>query len=168
MGAWGFGPFENDGAGDLLAGIHHGDFTFDAVEWAFEDADYLEVDGGQIAVALAALVQAANGKLPVPSEIDASQLRTFADQLSPERLAWIQSQLDRALSDGEASELYELERGEAQLPAPPLGALDGDGGAGLGGRHHRAVHRHRHQDVGGHRHPALGERHIGEGLVAQR
>ena len=51
MGAWGSGPFENDGAGDLLASIRAGDFSFDALGWAFEDG-YLEVDGGQIALAL--------------------------------------------------------------------------------------------------------------------
>ena len=55
MGAWGSGPFENDGAGDLIASIGHGDFTFESVAWAFE-GDYLEVDGGQIAIALLELV----------------------------------------------------------------------------------------------------------------
>ncbi|KNC24078.1 hypothetical protein FF38_10718, partial [Lucilia cuprina] len=41
-----------------------------------------------------------------------------------------------------------VQRGEAQLAAPPLRALERDGGARLGGRHHGAVHRHRHHDVG--------------------
>jgi hypothetical protein len=107
MGAWGYGPFENDGAGDLLAAIRHDDFSFEGLGWAFEDLDYLEVDGGQIAVALAALVRVVRGELAAPTEIEA-QLEGFAALLDPERLEWIQARLDRTLSDGESSELYEL------------------------------------------------------------
>jgi hypothetical protein len=108
MGAWGYGPFENDGAGDLLAAIRHGDFSFQSVEWAFEDPDYLEVDGGQIAIALAALVRVTHGEVPAPTEIGAAQLESFTAQLDPQRLAWIQAQLDRSLSDSESSEVREL------------------------------------------------------------
>lgn len=108
MGAWGHGPFENDGAGDLLAEIRHGDFTFEGVEWAFEDPEYLEVDGGQIAVALAALVRVTRGELATPEEVDTASVEAFAAQLNPERVEWITAQLERTLSNGEASELYEL------------------------------------------------------------
>ncbi|MFC9983080.1 DUF4259 domain-containing protein [Microbacterium keratanolyticum] len=104
MGAWGHGPFENDGAGHFLAEIRHGDFTFGG-EWAFEDPDYLEADGGQIAVPLAALVRVTHGELATPEEVDAASVEAFAAQLNPERLEWITAQFERTLSDGEASEL---------------------------------------------------------------
>ena len=106
MGAWGYGPFDNDGAGDLLADIRKGNFTFEGVEWAFEDPDYLEVDGGQIVIALAALARAFLGGLAAPESVP--NLEVFGAQLTADRLAWIQSQLDRTLSDGKSSELYEL------------------------------------------------------------
>ncbi|KAB1652962.1 DUF4259 domain-containing protein [Pseudoclavibacter chungangensis] len=109
MGAWGTKPFENDGALDLLAEIRHGDFSFDGIAWAFEDPDYLEIDGGQIAVALAALVRITRGDADVAtSEFVPEDLGAFASLLTPERIAWIQRQLDRTLAGGDASELYEL------------------------------------------------------------
>ncbi|WP_454557298.1 DUF4259 domain-containing protein, partial [Salmonella enterica] len=80
---WGSGPFENDGAGDLIASIGHGDFTFETVEWAFED-DYLEVDGGQIAVALLELVlivRADRKRDPATQDLD---LDSFTSTLTSE------------------------------------------------------------------------------------
>lgn len=108
MGAWDTGPFDNDGALDVLAEIRHGDFTFAGIDELFDDPEYLEVDGGQIAVALAALVQASRGKMDAPAGLGGAELESFAAMLTPERLDWLQAQLDRALADGESSELYEL------------------------------------------------------------
>ncbi|MFJ3395293.1 DUF4259 domain-containing protein [Leifsonia aquatica] len=106
MGAWGSGPFENDGAGDLLAEIGDGSFSFDEIVWAFEDDDYLEVDGGQMAIALAELVIVVREQKPVAYEgID---LAAFQGMLNPERIQWIHDQAVRATSDSDASELYEL------------------------------------------------------------
>ncbi|MEP7764998.1 DUF4259 domain-containing protein [Sanguibacter sp. 25GB23B1] len=109
MGAWGSGPFENDGAVDLLASIRAGEFSFDELGWAFED-DYLEVDGGQIALALVDLslvgLGVRNG--PPSSDLTGIDLGPFLAGLSRERLAWVVSVADRTLSGSEASELYEL------------------------------------------------------------
>lgn len=109
MGAWGSGPFENDGAGDLLASIRAGEFSFDGLAWAFED-DYLEVDGGQIALALVDLSLVGLGvrARPATSELVDLDLAPFLDELSRERLAWVVAVADRTLSGSEASELYEL------------------------------------------------------------
>lgn len=107
MGAWGSGPFENDGAGDLLGSIRDGDFSFDELGWAFEDG-YLEVDGGQIALALVDLALVGLGVRPATAELVDVDLATFAASLSHERLDWILDVADRALSGSEASELYEL------------------------------------------------------------
>ena len=105
MGAWGAGPLENDGAGDLLASIRHGDFSFEEIAWAFEDSDYLEVDGGQIAITLAHLVVAGREGTAVPGLDDVGP---FLAQVTPERVAWIRAQVGLTLAGGETSELYEL------------------------------------------------------------
>ncbi|WP_425956778.1 DUF4259 domain-containing protein [Xylanimonas sp. McL0601] len=106
MGAWGIGPFENDGAADLVANIRQGRFTFENIMWAFEDPAYVDVDGGQIAVALGALVQATRGLAanPVP-DLD---LDAFSDQLTPARVEWVRTQIDRVTDGSLSSELYEL------------------------------------------------------------
>lgn len=107
MGAWGSGPFENDGAGDLLASIRSGDFSFDELGWAFEDG-YLEVDGGQIALALVDLALVGLGVRPPSPVLEDLDLTGFSAELSGERLSWIVGVADTALSGAEASELYEL------------------------------------------------------------
>lgn len=109
MGAWDVGPFDNDGALDLLAEIRMGDFSFESFTSAFEDEDYLEIDAGQMAVALAALVRITNQDPGAPDNpLGEADLAAFAAQLTPERISWIRQQQERALSDGEHSELYEL------------------------------------------------------------
>lgn len=105
MGAWGHGPFENDGAGDLLAGLRHGDVDLDGLAWAFEDEDYLEVDGGQIAVALAELVVRLRAGEETPDVGDPAVLLAA---MTPERTAWLRRQVERTIADAETSELYEL------------------------------------------------------------
>ena len=107
MGAWGSGPFENDGAGDLVASIRAGDFSFDELGWAFEDG-YLEVDGGQIALALVDLALVGLGIHAPASGVADLDLTDFVADLSRERLDWIVSVAERTLSGSEASELYEL------------------------------------------------------------
>ena len=107
MGAWGSGPFENDGAGDLLASIRSGDFSFDELGWAFEDG-YLEVDGGQIALALVDLALVGLGVRPPSPDLEDLDLTSFLAELSGERLSWIVDVADTTLSGAEASELYEL------------------------------------------------------------
>lgn len=107
MGAWGSGPFENDGAGDLLASIRSGDFSFDALGWAFEDG-YLEVDGGQIALALVDLALVGLGVRPRSTDVEDLDLTSFVADLTGDRLVWILDVADTTLSGSEASELYEL------------------------------------------------------------
>lgn len=106
MGAWGIGPFENDNAAELLDQVRSGDFAFEAMDWAFEDPDYLEVDGGQFAIALGSLVQVARGELPLPAPD--LNLSSFAAQLTSDRVKWIRAQVERALSGADYSELYDL------------------------------------------------------------
>ena len=115
MGAWSNEPFGNDGAGDLVATMSTGEFTFDALGWAFED-DYLEVDGGQYAIALveiALVVQGARDPHPALADVD---LTTVAPLFTEDRVRWIVEMADRALLDSESSELYELwdEAGELE------------------------------------------------------
>lgn len=106
MGAWGVGPFENDGAMDFVADLRAGDFTLDGLAWAFEDEEYLEVDGGQMALALAEVAVAIRQNAPSPvSDLD---LSAVAVHFTPENVAFIHAQVKRTLSDAEHSELYEL------------------------------------------------------------
>ncbi|PFG32724.1 DUF4259 domain-containing protein [Sanguibacter antarcticus] len=107
MGAWGTGPFENDGAGELLASIRAGGPVFDTLGWAIDD-DYLEVDGGQIALALVDLALVCLGtRTPAPA-LSGLDLAPLVAELSGARLDWILALADRTLSGTEASELYEL------------------------------------------------------------
>ena len=105
MGAWGVAPFENDGAGDLVASLRHGDFSFD--EWE-TDEDYLEVDGGQYAIALVEIALVALGKRAAPVELDGVDVASLTAQFTPDRLASIATLADRTLEGPECSELYEL------------------------------------------------------------
>ncbi|MDR2566758.1 MAG: DUF4259 domain-containing protein [Bifidobacteriaceae bacterium] len=115
MGAWGTGPFDNDGAADLVAEIRYDDFDLDNVAWAFEDPDHMVVDGGQIAIALGALIQAVNGLRPGPD--DELDLADFKAQLTPERVAWVRAEMLRAMSDGAVSEAYDLWEDAGELEA---------------------------------------------------
>ena len=83
-----------------------GAFSFEEVDWAFEDSEYLEVDGGQIAIALGALVRAVQGHPgSLGPELD---LSSFAARLTPARVGWVREGIERALAGPEASELFEL------------------------------------------------------------
>lgn len=104
MGAWGAGPWENDGALDLRAEIEDGGLVVEDLAWAFED-EYLEVDGGQIALALVDLALAVRGLRPAPGDLD---LGRVAPVFTPEVVAWIAEQADRTLAGTETSEAYEL------------------------------------------------------------
>lgn len=125
MGAWGSGPFENDGAGDLIASIGHGDFTFDSVKWAFED-DYLEVDGGQIAVALLELVMIVRADRKRVPDVEELDLDDFADALTDANLTWLVEMVERTISSTD-SELFELwdEQGPEELAAWRIPVVDG-------------------------------------------
>lgn len=107
MGAWSSEPFGNDGAGDLVATIANGQFTFDELAWAFED-DYLEVDGGQYALALVEIALVLRGVRPAHPELADVDLTPVAGLFTEDRLRWIVEMADRALTDSETSELYEL------------------------------------------------------------
>ena len=107
MGAWGTGPFENDGALDLVGDISSLEFSWEDIEEAFEDPAYLEADGGQYAIALGALVRIVQGE-PAPEAPEDARLTVIARHLTPERVAWIRTQVARTLSSAKESELYEL------------------------------------------------------------
>lgn len=103
MGHW---SLRNDDALDVLDSLREGEFSFAEVEWAFEDDDYLEANGGQIAVALAELAIAANRGQP--ERIDDLKLSTIAGHFTDENLRFLRKQVARTLSGAETSELYEL------------------------------------------------------------
>jgi hypothetical protein len=107
MGAWGVGSLENDGAGDLLASIRHGDFTYDDFAWAFADSEYVEVDSGQAAIAMLTLLLAIRGIAPLP-EIEPVPLDGVASELTAERIEAICTMVERTTADAETSELYDL------------------------------------------------------------
>lgn len=126
MGTWGAGPFDSDGAGDLVASIRHGDFTFAGVEPYFEDDEYVEADGGQAALALVELTLAVHGAPHAPVLDEETAVPAFAAHLTPERTTWLLEQSDRVLSDPETSELYELwaETGEDEWLATARASVE--------------------------------------------
>ncbi|BAQ45248.1 hypothetical protein NS228_06875 [Methylobacterium indicum] len=111
MGAWGLGAFENDGAFESFCRVRDG--KIDAIAQAFASAlaqaDYLEVDAGQNAVAAAEMVATAydrpDRKLPDDiRDIIAAQAARIRDV--PELIGQARASLARVLTDG--SEIAEL------------------------------------------------------------
>lgn len=107
MGAWGSGPFENDGVLDLLASMRHRGFSFEDIAWAFED-DYLEIDGGQYAIALVEIALTALGERAADPALEGVNIASLRGLLTPNRLAWVVAMADRTLEGPGSSELYEL------------------------------------------------------------
>jgi len=107
MGTWGSGPFENDGAGDLLAAIRAGDFDIDDY-CAHVDEEYLEADDAQAAIALAEIVAVAHGLRPESRELHGIDAAAYVASLTAEQRAWIVGTLGRAIADSDTSELHEL------------------------------------------------------------
>ena len=64
MGTWGLGPFENDGASEPLSDLERGDVESvkRCLSAALDEADYLEVDAGQAALAASEFVAGAHGR----------------------------------------------------------------------------------------------------------
>jgi hypothetical protein len=107
MGTWGYGPFENDGAGDLLAALRAGDFDIDDYS-GHVDEEYLEADDAQAAIALAEVVAVAHGLRPAPPQLDGIDAAACAGSWTPDQRAWILTTLERAIADSDTSELHEL------------------------------------------------------------
>ncbi|WP_305092772.1 DUF4259 domain-containing protein [Prescottella sp. R16] len=110
MGTWGHGPFENDGAGDLLAALRDRHFDIDDFVQNTGDgcADYLEADDAQAAIALAEVVAVARGIVPAPPQLDGIDAAAYVASLTPDQHAWIRATLARAIADSDTSELHEL------------------------------------------------------------
>ncbi|MCL1870207.1 MAG: DUF4259 domain-containing protein [Promicromonosporaceae bacterium] len=92
---------------DLLYEIANGYFN-DAgtIEESFGDPDYLEVDGGQMAIALGAIIRSERGEAgPTVPEVDRTDFRL---EITPELVTWVRAQITRALSGSAGSELYAL------------------------------------------------------------
>ncbi|MBM4492526.1 DUF4259 domain-containing protein [Prescottella equi] len=107
MGTWGSGPFENDGAGDLLAGLREGDFVIDDFT-SHVDEEYLEADDAQAAIAYAEIVAVGRGIESASPHLDGIDAAAFCASLTPEQHAWILTTLERAIADSDTSELHEL------------------------------------------------------------
>ena len=107
MGTWGFGPFENDGAGDLLASLRAGDFDIDQYSTHVDDG-YLEADDAQAAVAVAEVLAVAHGLRPACSQLDGIDAAAFARSVTPDHRAWILETLARTIAGSDTSELHEL------------------------------------------------------------
>ncbi|MFE3289930.1 DUF4259 domain-containing protein [Rhodococcus sp. NPDC059234] len=118
MGTWGAGPFENDGAGDLLAALRAGEFDIDDYS-GHVDEEYLEVDDAQAAIALAEVVAVAHGLRPVPPQLDGIDAAAYTASLTAEQRGWILATLERTIADSDTSELHELwaENGPEDLGA---------------------------------------------------
>src|SRR5690242_9698883 len=114
MGAWGIGPFENDGAGDFEAQLCHFHpeniaFLRETFEQALADEEYLEVDVGQAVIACAALLAAMRGLevAGISKRLRGWMERNAKADISP-LIPTALAALDAVMSDGERSEIYEL------------------------------------------------------------
>src|SRR6478735_7179442 len=110
MGAWGSGPFENDGAGDFMAELVDTG-ALELLQEALElpDDEYLEVEQGQAAIAAAALIAAAAGH---QRRDLGEELHEWLDAQPRDRLLGLAplalQALERVMAEGESSEIYDL------------------------------------------------------------
>jgi len=113
MGAWGTGVFDNDGAGDLMAELDHTeapvreDLLRATLQAATDCEDYLEVQEGQAAIAVAAVIAAARAGRPA-----ADSVRTIAAAdlpvPGPDLVELAVQALDRVIgADSEWRELWD-------------------------------------------------------------
>jgi hypothetical protein len=118
MGTWGAGPFENDGAGDLIAAIRAGGFRIEDFSEHLDEG-YLEVDDAQAAIAFAEVLAVAHGLTSADAHLDGVDAVAFAGSLTDRQRAWVLATLERAVEGSETSELHELwaENGPEDLAA---------------------------------------------------
>ncbi|MBM4575956.1 DUF4259 domain-containing protein [Rhodococcus hoagii] len=107
MGTWGSGPFENDGAGDLLAGLREGGLRHRRLHES-RRRGVLEADDAQAAIAYAEIVAVGRGIESASPQLDGIDAAAFCASLTPEQHAWILTTLERAIADSDTSELHEL------------------------------------------------------------
>ncbi|PTR30545.1 uncharacterized protein DUF4259 [Rhodococcus sp. OK519] len=128
MGTWGSGPFENDGAGDLLAALRAGNFAIDDFT-SHVGGEYLEADDAQAAIAYAEVVAVGHGIQQASPHLDGIDAAAFSASLTAEQREWILATLERTIADSDTSELHELwaENGPEDLAewrAPVLARLE--------------------------------------------
>jgi hypothetical protein len=106
MGAWGFGPFENDDARDAVDELVEGTLSLDVMNDA-AGAAYLEAAEGAVALALAEVALAALGLIDPPAELDEVDIRLLATQLDDAAYELILRVAERVVRP-DGSELYEV------------------------------------------------------------
>lgn len=115
MGAWGHGPFEDDGALDFVWDIEEAENPKETIIEALDHAvesDYLETDEASAAIVSAAYIDSAiNGtKYTKPGMSEAYEADTFSTRFPEVDLSDLKSKAVAALEKviGEGSELKEL------------------------------------------------------------
>lgn len=108
MGTWDVGPYDNDGAVDLLADVRNGSFSFERFRFTLGE-HRLDADDAEMVIALGALASAEPERLP--AGIDP---QVVARIFTPERRRWVRQQMERAL-DPDSSELYALWEATGEL-----------------------------------------------------
>ena len=83
MGTWGSNPFENDAASDLIEELEHAESWDDVGEELTECCEDLADEGGEEAVAVAALVAWSHGRLPELVPHDAAEAVAHLHQAPP-------------------------------------------------------------------------------------
>ena len=115
MGAWGIGPFDNDGALDFLPefadeGASVIESTFSAVTDAAEEG-YIEVDLAQAAIAAAEVVAISGGQPPEGLAANvADRIFSWQEDVAgqPDLPSAAQEVLGLILAGAEKSEIFEL------------------------------------------------------------
>lgn len=122
MGTWDVGPYDNDGAVDLLADIREGSFNFE--RFRFNIDEYRpDPDDSEMIIALGALASSGTEKLP-----EGIRPEVLSRLFTPERVRWVRRQMERIL-DPESSELHAVWEATGELDgwlAATRAALPGD------------------------------------------
>ncbi|ANF30638.1 hypothetical protein A0130_02185 [Leifsonia xyli] len=103
MGAWGYGPFDNDDALDFLGALKDGDETIASLIGRLTVLGYLDASAGSQVVAALALVAGSRwaGSVSLPEGLEGLDLGAVPT-------AELQALVDRVTGSPETSELREL------------------------------------------------------------
>lgn len=108
MGTWDVGPYDNDGAVDLLADIRADRFNFERFRFTI-DEHRPDPDDSEMIIALGALASSGTDELPAGIRPE-----VLSRLFTPERVRWVRRQMERIL-DPENSELYAVWEATGEL-----------------------------------------------------
>lgn len=108
MGAWGYGPFDNDRALDLIDALREGDDSIASLVRRYADEEYLDADSGSEIIAALAILAATRGLTPA-DEADLTGIHVETDAQTDTALGELALTVVRTPARSELYDLYAAE-----------------------------------------------------------